>query len=108
MPIINKLPSAITGLGTYTYTLTAAGPHRVLVRATVHPVSGLQIVIKQNATTIVTSPTIAAHQNHVDVTGMINGAVSDVISIIMTSSSATDSEPNHVKAVVVISQGQGE
>lgn len=101
---INK-SKVLSNLDTYNHTALVAGPYTVSIRATEHPTSALVLAIQQNGSTKVTTTTPASDQNHVELRTVLNCAVNDVISVVLASSAAQDIKINHVKAILVISQG---
>lgn len=82
---------AQAGVGTFTYTVDVAGVYTAAIKSYMQPNSGLTIAIKQNATTLVTSPAPLATQTHIDlIYSGILAAVNDTISFALTDSVATD------------------
>lgn len=120
----NSLPintaSVFAGLGTGTATLTVAGPYKCEVKSTIPCISagssanssvttggsGLSIVINQNGSPILTianpSPTQPLMGGSVEFTG----AVSDVITVVFSSSAAADQGLNVVKSIINLYQGE--
>lgn len=91
------------GLNTYTYTVLKAGIYNFFVETTVVPPSGLSVVINQNGTPIATSAAPSATQQVVDITASgVNCAVNDVITFVLTSSSAIDTQGQNVKSLINI------
>jgi len=92
------------GTGTYTCTIEQAGPYTLEVKSTIPVGSGIQIVLKQNSTTLVTvggsSQNPAQTQTSISAQAQFTGAVSDSIQVILSSSNAVDSVPNNVKTYV--------
>lgn len=92
-------------LDTYNYTVAQAGMLVVDVQMGEVPPSGLSIVIQKNSVTQVSSTAPAAAQSIVDLRTILNCAANDVISVILSSSSAIDQGLNSVKGLINIHQG---
>ena len=109
--VINQAaPTA--GLGTFSYTITAsdAGEMTAAIQSTLPIGSGLQIVINQNSTPLVTVGGAATNptptQPSIGTSARLNAASGDVISFVLTSSNNVDSEPNAVKSIINLYQGE--
>lgn len=107
----------IAGLGTFIGTVTTAGFYSVQVQSTIPHDSGsslnsaqsssqasaLQIVVKQNASTMLTAGGSATNPTPSQAT--LGGSVDlqcvagDTISVILSSANAIDNQPNTVKTV---------
>jgi hypothetical protein len=122
-----ETPRIVVGLQTVTSAATTAGPYYVRIEATLpgavaqgqsagtNPsgssapafASGVVYTVKQNGSTIYTSPA----QTPKDETGSmkvkipLNCAASDAIEIDITSSSAPDEQLNTVQSTIMIGQG---
>lgn len=95
----------INALDTYNHTALQNSMYKVSVNATEIPPSGLAIVIQQNSVTKATAALPAAAQNHVDLQVVLNCAVNDVISVILSSASNADKGINEIKAILNIHPG---
>ncbi len=95
----------INQLDTYNHTALATDVYTVSVRLSDIPTTGISVVIKQNSTTIATSTTAAADQNHIEIQAKINCTATDVIGVIFASSAAGDQGGNSFKAILDIRQG---
>jgi hypothetical protein len=103
--ILDK-PQPFVGLGTLTYTIATASLYNVRAQITEIPPSGLSVVIKQNGSTIFTSPVLTPTQVAQQFKySPIVGAVNDVITVVLASASAIDSGLNNVKSTITIGQG---
>ena len=91
------------GLNTYTYTVPAAGIYQFSCQSTVVPPSGLSIVINKNGSPVATSATPGATQNFISIAAVnVKCAASDVITFVLTSAQAIDSQLQNVKSIVNI------
>jgi hypothetical protein len=108
MFIINTIESAheISNLDTYQYTVQSAGLYTVSIQLNEIPASGVSIVIKQNGSTMATSLAPSATQSHIELQKLLNCAASDVLQIVISSSSLSDTGPNAIKALLNIRVGQ--
>jgi hypothetical protein len=97
----------ITNLDTYNHTAGLASLYTVSVQLTEIPPSGVSIVIQQNSSTKATSVAAAAGQNHIELSVLLQCAVSDVISVILSSASAIDEAPNYqgIRGTLIITPG---
>lgn len=112
--------TVVTGLGTQTYTFTAAGLYTCAVNFTIpYKASGmpgdssvttggsaLHIVVNLNGSPILTidagSPTAPSMGSSVH----FQAAVSDVLTVVLTSSAAADQALNVIKGIVNLYQGE--
>lgn len=92
-------------LDTYNHTATAASPYFVKVDASEIPPSGLSIAIKQNGSTKITSIAPSASQSPISVQIVLNCALNDLISVVLSSAVASDTQLNVVKATINIHKG---
>jgi len=113
---INQAAS-ISGLGDFTCTILQAGPVTLECKSIIpiaadspaNQSSNLQIVLKQNSTSLVTVG--GSSQNPTPTQGSIGTSVSflaaanDVVHVVLSSSNAIDSVPNNVKSVINLYQG---
>lgn len=95
----------INQLDTYNHTALASTMYTVSVRLDDIPTTGITVVIKQNSSTIVTSTTATAAQNHIEIQTIINCTANDVIGVVFASSVAGDQGGNNFKAILAIRQG---
>lgn len=101
-PIRNSA-GTVEGLGTTTFTVGIAGPHRIGARATMVPTSGLIITINKNGSALATSPTISATEQALSLSAISQCAVGDILTVVLTSTGGNnDIIPNDVKTTVVI------
>lgn len=107
MPYILKdqQSNIAVGLGTYTYTVGAAGPFAVSAKCTENPPSSISIVINQNGSPKATSVAPSSAQNHIEVRTNLNCAASDTITIVISSSAPIDNQLNTIKTLMVVRQG---
>lgn len=97
------VPISVEGLGTDTFTVLVAGPHKFSIRSTMDPTSNLSIVINQNGSPIATSPTISTLEQELQLEAKAYCAVSDVITFVLSSTGApNDITPNNVKSLITI------
>lgn len=93
-------------LDTYNHTAATANMYMVKVDVTETPPSGLIITIQQNSSTVVSTTTApASTQQLVSLQTVINCAASDVISVILSSSSAADKALNNIRGTLNIHVG---
>ena len=94
------------GLGTVTYNAAATGIYTVGVQCTIPLASSLQILIKQNASTILTLSAPTPTQQSLSGSTHFQCTAADVITVVLSSSAAVDSLPNAVKSVINIFAGE--
>jgi len=102
--ILNQ-PFVNVGLPTMTYTIPTTGLYSVLVQLTEVPVSTLSVVVNQNGSPIFTAPTITPTQIAQQFKIPVVGTATDTISVVVSSSAATDKQLNSVKTTITIQQG---
>jgi hypothetical protein len=102
----------INGLGTFSSTVSAAGPVVLDVKCQIpwaadsenNQSSNLQIVLKQNSTTLVTVGGSSANptptQGILSASYNATAAANDVFHVVLSSSNAIDSVPNNVKGTI--------
>lgn len=95
----------LSNLDTYNYTVKTAGMHMVSLTLNELPPSGCTITIQQNSTPVASLAAPATAQNNMELQTVINCATSDLISVIIASSTATDQGPNAIKAILNIHTG---
>ena len=131
--LLLNIPQVQAGLPTYTYTVPAvstqypfggAGLYNVIVNAFVQNAiigngagagvaitaptvtsSGVSYVVNQNGSPVFTSATITPSQTALESKTELICAVSDVITVVFTSSNAIDKQLNSVQSIVAIEQG---
>lgn len=99
--------NVFSGLGTLTYTIGAAGAHTITCTSTVNFGSGLVITINQNGSQVATTSALStsATQQTLNLSTSFVCSVSDVVTVVLTSSAAIDSMLNTVKSIVTIGLG---
>lgn len=97
----------ICGLGSFTYTVSSAGPFSVNVMSSVNPASSLSITIAQSGSQSVSVSSVAPSsvQSHIELSNKFNCAVSDVLTVTISSSAAIDEQLNTVESIVVLRAG---
>lgn len=103
-----KESNVICGVGgTYTHTVTVAGPVHAAMRTTINPSSSVVLTIAQTGSTSVSvsSASPGSTQTHIDLQKTFNCAVSDVITLTIVSSAAVDNQLNNVKTVATVNEG---
>jgi lactonase family protein with 7-bladed beta-propeller len=95
-----------SNLDTYNTVIPVTGTFVCAVKLTdITPPNGISIVIQQNGVTVATAPTPAVSQNEMNLEVLMACTDGDVISVIVTSSTFVDSNPNHIKGFINIYQG---
>lgn len=96
-----------TGTDTLTYTVPsgAGGLYYVAVQFTEVPPSGISVIVKQGSSTVFTAPSVSPTQIAQQFKYSQIFAAADVISVVLSSSSAIDKVANNVKATVAVGQG---
>lgn len=104
--------ASINGLGTFSSTVASAGPVVLSCQCTIPgsvdiegtQQSNLQIVLKQNSTTLITVGGSSANptptQGSLAASYQASAAASDVFHVVLSSSNAIDSVPNAVKGII--------
>lgn len=95
----------LTILDTYNHTTLNASMYKVAIRLTESPPSGMIINIQQNGVTKAGFSVPSSVQNHIELQVVMNCAVSDLISIILSSSNANDQRINDLSGILTITQG---
>ena len=95
----------LSNLDTYTHTTANNGMYKVSIQVTEMPPSGLSVVIQQNGSTKATAAAPAASQSHIELQVVMNTAIGDTLSVILSSSVVTDQTINSVKGILSITQG---
>lgn len=68
--------------------------------------SGLSVVVNKNGTPIYTMPTLAVAQSASQLKFAFQAAINDAITVVISSSTASDETLNGVKSIIAIQQGQ--
>lgn len=95
----------ISNLDTYNHTTLAAGMYTVSIQVSEIPPSGVTLSIKQNSSTIASVSVPAAAQQLTQLRVVINCAISDVLGVVIASSTAREAGPNQIKGILNIHQG---
>lgn len=101
---INK-PYVNVGLDTMTHTVLNSTIYSVQVQLTEVPPSGLSVVVNQNGSPVFTAPALSPTQIAQQFKIAINCTAGDVITVVLSSSSAIDQQLNTVKSTISIQQG---
>lgn len=102
----------INTLDTFVYTVPAASVNNtVQVRLTdVTSLAGITLSIKQNSSTLATVTGVNGQSGNksceLDLFARANCAANDTLSVVITSSAASDAGPNQIQGIVKISIGQ--
>lgn len=96
-----------SGSDTLQYTVPTGGAqiYYASVQLSEVPPSGLSVVVKQNASTVYTAAVLSPTQIAQQFKYSQNYSAGDVISVVLTSSTAIDTVANNVKATVAVGQG---
>lgn len=112
--------TVVTGLGTQTFNVTQAGIYTCAANFTVPYLasgssanssvttggSALQIVINLNGSPLLTTTVGSPTQATVGGTVRFQAAVNDVVTVVLSSSAAADAQPNAVKGIINLYQGE--
>lgn len=102
--------SPVAGLGTSLFNVVTAGMYSLDVKSTLPTGSGLQIVINQNGSPVLTSGGVSTNptptQPSLGCGVKLQCAASDVLTVVLSSSNNVDSNPNAVKSVINLYQGE--
>ncbi len=104
-------PQATAGLTSGTDTLTytvptgGAGIYTAHVEVTNPPATGVVVIVKQDASTRFTAATEGETQGAQQFNYSRLYAAGEVISVVLSSSTASDKVANAVKAIVTVRQG---
>lgn len=90
------------GLGTFTHTTAHTAIYFVSSQSSVLPPSGLSVVINKNGSPVVTSAAPSAAEQLVSLQTLISCTAGDVITVVLSSSSANDLMLNSVKTLITI------
>lgn len=103
--LVKDSPFVFCGLGTLTNTIKTATPHFVRVQLSENPPSGLNVVVNSNGSPIYTAPVITPSQIAQQFKFEFLPAISDVITVVLASSSQIDNNLNTIKSTVYIGGG---
>jgi hypothetical protein len=95
----------IAGLGTWNYTIPAAGPYFIQFQFSEVPPSSLVLTINVNGSPVYTSTTLAAQQSAAGAKVDLNSATNDAITVVLSSSAPIDKQLNTVQTTIAIGQG---
>lgn len=108
------MSQTITGIGktkvlnqldTYNHTALTASMYFVSIQLSEQPPSGMSILIQQNASTKASFSSPAAAQGVINLQVVLNCAINDVISVVLSSSNAGDKQLNSIKGILNIHVG---
>lgn len=94
-----------TGLGIWSYTVPVAGLYHVSAFLNFVPPSGIIVVIQQNSSTVLSSGFVAPSCPVINMDCFIEAAVSDVITIVVDTSTTPDLSVPTIKAVMNLRAG---
>jgi len=95
----------LSQLDTYNHTALLNSMYKVVVKASEIPPSGLIVTIQQNGSTKAVSTVADNIQGRIELQVVLNCAINDVIGVILSSASASDTGPNAIKAILAINPG---
>src|ERR1700677_4235679 len=97
----------LSGLGTDTYKVITAGTHTLSAQSTVLPGSALVITLSQSGSqsVSVSDPATSPVELSVSIATRFNCAVGDILSVVTSSSAASDQPPNMIKTIVAVRLG---
>jgi hypothetical protein len=95
----------IKNLDTYNHTTLLNAIYMVSISLSELPPSAISIVIQKNGSPVISSAAPAASQSHMELQAQINCVPSDVLSVVLSSSSANDQQFNVLKGILSISAG---
>lgn len=97
--------AVVAGLETMSFTVSVAGPYFISAIATDCPPSGLSLVINQNGSPIATAITPATFTQTLSTSAHFQGSISDVITVVISSSAFEDQLLNTVKTTIRLDGG---
>ena|ERR1700744_6377087 len=104
--VLNGAQSAVVcNLDTYNYTVQTTAAHVCKVSLSVLPPSGISIAIQLNGSNKATFSAPAASQEACDLSVTMACSSSDVISVVLSSSTASDQGKNDLKGIINIHVG---
>lgn len=98
-------PMVGVGLVTQTYTIPSTGLYKVHADITEIPPSGLSVVVNVGGSPVYTAPTITPTQSALQFDKQMSLTAADVVTVVLSSSSAIDALKNSVKSIITIEQG---
>ncbi len=97
--------SAIATPTTSLFTIPTTGQYNATAQMTAPPGTGLTLILKQNGTTIYTSPVFGQTQTALQVKFDFQATAADVIEFEFTSTVTEDAALNVIQAVIQVGQG---
>jgi hypothetical protein len=97
----------LANVPTYTVptTVTSASPYNCHVELTELPPSGLVVVVNKNGSAAYTAPTIGQTQSSLQFKAPLSLTSGDVVTVVLSSSTANDLLLNSVKSTVTVGTG---
>lgn len=105
--INSSVANSVSGLGTFQRTIGTAGMHRLSIQTMENPPSGMSIVINQNGSSVASASSPAASQQVINLQIVVNCALNDVITFVLSSSAASDNQPNGVNSLITVDRISG-
>ena len=105
VPMVSANLTSGTDTLNYTVPTPSAGIYTAHVEVTNPPATGLSIIVKQGSSTVFTAATQGQTQTAQQFNYSQLYAAADVISVVLSSSTASDEVANAVKAIVTVRQG---
>lgn len=103
--LLADVPQVFAGLGTLTYTVPSTGIYNVRCTVTEIPPSGLTIVVNDNGAPVFTAPVITPTQIALQFKADFYFTAAHVITVVLSSAVASDSQLNNVKASITLGTG---
>lgn len=105
--LLLNVPRVDVGLVTNNYTVPTGGDgmYNVAVQLSENPPSGLSVVVNKNASPVYTAPVISPTQIAQQFKFDLPLVATDVVSVVLSSAVAIDSQLNTVKTNMSIGQG---
>lgn len=97
--------AVINALGTYVYTVNTTSAHVASIQLNVVPAAAMDILIKQNSSTIAHFSSPATGQSIINLSCNIAATASDTISFVLSSAAAIDNQINDIKGIINIHRG---
>ena len=94
-----------TGLGTWTYTVAIAGLYHISSFINLVPPTGVSVAIQQNGSNIITTGALNTNASEYNLDCFIEAAVSDVITIVISTANSPDLSISTIKAVMNLRLG---
>lgn len=95
--------STVSGLGTSTFIAPSTIHYSISVESTLTPPTGVQIVINQNGTPLITKAISAPSAMSTSASVIVAATAGDSITVVLTSSVLNDTLLNNVKSTITIS-----